>query len=110
MFCAPLALALVYFTGHPVVAAVAVVALALVIDAQIAQDRAQAPQGISAPAAAVVAPESAQAARKPWPVASAAQIAARVKVRHLNVYRTWLGRAHGGAPVYRVGPGGLRVV
>lgn len=113
MFCAPLALALVYFTGHPVVAAVAVVAAAMIIDAVIAKDSPSAVYSAPSPSPVAVAVYSAPAQpERPqapaWPSTLQRQ-RVRARVASLNCWRAWVGRRPWSAtPVYR--PGGVGVV
>lgn len=112
MFFAPLAFVLVYFTGHPVVAAVVVVALAIIIDAVIAQDTAKSAPAAS-PVAVVVASAPAQPERPQapaWPSTLHRQ-RVRARVAALNCWRAWCGpRPWSATPIYRHGPAGLRVV
>lgn len=112
MFCAPLAFVLVYFTGHPVVAAVAVGAAAMIIDAVIAQDAAKSAPA-SSPVAVAVASAPAQPERPQgpaWPSTPQRQ-RVRARVASLNCWRAWYGpRPMNATPVYRPGPAGLRVV
>lgn len=112
MFFAPVAFVLVYFTGHPVVAAVVVVALAIIIDAVIAQDRAKSAPSPSPVAVAVAsAPAQPERPQAPaWPSTLHRQ-RARARVAALNCWRAWYGpRPMSATPVYRPGPAGLRVV
>lgn len=109
MFCAPLALALVYFTGHPVVAAVAVVAAAMLIDTVIAQDTAKSGPSPS-PVAVAVYSAPAQPERPQAPALPSTMNAYRVRVHvaGLNAYRAWYGpRPMNATPVYRPGPAGV---
>ena len=115
MFCAPLALVFAYFCGHPVVAAVAVIAAAMIIDAVIAKDSPSAVYSAPAPSPVAVAVYSAPAQpERPqapaWPSTMNAY-RVRVHVAGLNAYRAWYGpRPMNATPVYRPGPAGLRVV
>ena len=114
MFCAPLALALVYFTGHPVAAAVAVVAAAMLIDTVIAKDSPSAVYSAPAPLPVAVAVYSAPAQpERPqapaWPSTLHRQ-RVRVRVLDLNWQRVafWPG-VEGRFPVFKLGAPGLRV-
>jgi hypothetical protein len=103
MFCAPLALALalVYFTGHPVVAAVAVVAAAMIIDVVIAKD---------SPSAVYSAPTQPERPQAPaWPSTLQRQ-RVRARVSDLNWQRVafWPG-VEVRSPVFKLGAPGLRV-
>ena len=114
MFSAPLALALVYFTGHPVTAAVAVVAAAMIIDAVIAKDSPSAVYSAPAPSPVAVAVYSAPAQpERPqapaWPSTLQRQrVLARVSDLNWKRVAFWPG-VEVRSPVFKLGAPGLRV-